>query len=94
MFRELRNRGVEDVLIAVCDGLKCLPEAINTSWEQSVAQQSIVHLIRNSFRYAGRQHRDGIAKALKPVFTAPSEAAAMDRFAESLRSGAGVIRRS
>jgi transposase-like protein len=45
-------------------------------------QQCIVHLIRNSFRYAGRQHRDGIVKALKPVYTAPSEAAAKDRFAE------------
>ena len=41
-----------------------------------------MHLIRNSFRYAGRQHRDGIVKALKPVYTAPSEAAAKDRFQE------------
>ena len=41
-----------------------------------------MHLIRNSFRYAGRQHRDGIVKALKPVYTAPSEQAAKDRFAE------------
>jgi transposase-like protein len=47
-----------------------------------VVQQCIVHLIRNSFRYAGRQHRDGIVKALKPVYTAPSEAAAKDRFTE------------
>jgi len=48
------------VLIAVCDGLKGLPEAINTTWTQTVVQQCIVHLIRNNFRYAGRQHRDGI----------------------------------
>jgi transposase-like protein len=41
-----------------------------------------VHLIRNSFRYAGRQHRDGIVKALRPVYTAPSEQAAKDRFDE------------
>ena len=41
-----------------------------------------IHLIHNSFRYAGRQHRDGIVKALKPVYTAPSEQAAKDRFAE------------
>ena len=70
------------MFIAVCDGLKGLPEAINTTWEQAVVQQCIVHLIRNSFRYAGRQHRDGIVKALKPVYTAPSEQAAKDRFAE------------
>ncbi|MEW1980566.1 transposase [Citricoccus sp. NPDC079358] len=64
------------------DGLKGLPEAITTTWERTVVQQCIVHLIRNSFRYAGRQHRDGIVKALKPVYTAPSEQAAKDRFAE------------
>lgn len=82
VFSELKNRGVEDVLIAVCDGLKGLPEAITTTWERTVVQQCIVHLIRNSFRYAGRQHRDGIVKALKPVYTAPSEQAAKDRFDE------------
>lgn len=82
VFSELKNRGVEDVLIAVCDGLKGLPEAITTTWERTIVQQCIVHLIRNSFRYAGRQHRDGIVKALKPVYTAPSEQAAKDRFAE------------
>lgn len=82
VFSELKNRGVDDVLIAVCDGLKGLPEAITTTWDRTVVQQCIVHLIRNSFRYAGRQHRDQIVKALKPVYTAPSEAAARDRFAE------------
>lgn len=82
MFSELKNRGVEDMLIAVCDGLKGLPEAITTTWERTMVQQCIVHLIRSSFRYAGRQHRDGIVKALKPIYTAPSEAAAKDRFRE------------
>ena len=42
----------------------------------------MVHLLRNSFRYAGRQHYDAIAKALRPVYTAPTEAAAMERFLE------------
>lgn len=65
-----------------CDGLKGLLDAITTTWEQTVVQQCVVHLLRNSFRYAGRQHRDGIVKALKPVYTAPSEAAAKDRFGE------------
>ena len=82
VFTELKNRGVEDVFMAVCDGLKGLPEAINTTWERTVVQQCIVHLIRNSFRYAGRQHRDAIVKSLRPVYTAPSEAAAKDRFVE------------
>jgi transposase-like protein len=82
IFTELKNRGVEDVLIAVCDGLKGLPEAITTTWEHTIVQQCIVHLIRASFRYAGRQHRDAIVKSLKPVYTAPSERAAKERFAE------------
>jgi hypothetical protein len=42
----------------------------------------VVHLLRASFRYAGRQHWDAIAKALKPVYTAPTEAAARARFDE------------
>ena len=89
VFSELKNRGVDDVQIAVCDGLKGLPEAITTTWDRTVVQQCIVHLIRNSFRYAGRQHHDAIVKALKPVYTAPSEAAAADRFAEFAQARGG-----
>lgn len=59
-----------------------------------MVQQCIVHLIRNSFQYAGRQHRDGIAKALKPVHTAPSEQAAEDRFEEFAAEWGSGIRRS
>ena len=79
---ELKNRGVEDVLMAVCDGLTGLPDAINTVWPKTVVQTCVVHLLRNSFKYAGRQHWDQIAKALKPVYTAPAEAAAEQRFLE------------
>ncbi len=43
-------------------------------------QTCVIHLLRNSFRYAGRQHWDAIAKALNPVYTAPTEAAAQARF--------------
>ena len=51
-------------------------------WPQTITQTCVVHLLRNSFRYAGRQHYDAIAKALRPVYTAPTEAAAMERFLE------------
>ena len=47
---ELKNRGVEDVLIAVCDGLTGLPDAINTVWPKTVVQTCVVHLLRNSFK--------------------------------------------
>src|SRR4051794_24605211 len=67
---ELRNRGVEDVLMAVCDGLKGLPDAIGEVWPRTVVQTCVIHLLRASFRYASRAHWDAIAKALRPVYTA------------------------
>ncbi|WP_370871426.1 IS256 family transposase [Pseudarthrobacter niigatensis] len=82
VLTEIKNRGVEDVCITVCDGLKGLPEAINTVWERAVVQTCIVHLIRNTFRYAARQFWDEMSRDLRPVYTAPSEAAAKDRFVE------------
>ncbi|MGI5485662.1 IS256 family transposase [Microtetraspora malaysiensis] len=82
VLTEIKNRGVGDVLMMVCDGLKGLPQAIEQVWPQVVVQTCVVHLLRASFRYAGRQHWDAIAKALRPVYTAPTEAAARERFGE------------
>ena len=82
VLTEIKNRGVQDVLMVVCDGLKGLPDAVNTVWAKTVVQTCIVHLLRNSFRYASRKDWAAIAKDLKPVYTAPSEQAALDRFAE------------
>ncbi len=82
VLTELKNRGVNDVLMVVCDGLTGLPDAIAAVWPQTITQTCIVHLLRNSFRYAGRQHYDAIAKALKPVYTAATEATATERFLE------------
>ncbi len=82
MFTEIKNRGVEDVCIAVCDGLKGLPEAITTTWELATMQACIIHLIRNTFRFASRKYWDEMSRDLRPVYTAPSEAAARERFAE------------
>jgi transposase-like protein len=82
VLTELKNRGVEDVCMVVCDGLTGLPDAIAAVWSRAVTQTCVIHLLRNSFRYAGRQHWDAIAKALRPVYTAPTEAAAMERFLE------------
>lgn len=78
----IKNRGVADCCIVVCDGLKGLPDAVAAVWPQTVVQTCIVHLLRNSFRYASKKDWSQIAKDLKPVYTAPSEAAALDRFAE------------
>ncbi|WP_371553058.1 IS256 family transposase [Streptomyces sp. NBC_00554] len=82
VFTELKNRGLDDVLMLVCDGLKGLPEAVETVWPRTIVQTCVVHLLRNSFRYAARQDWDKVAKALKPVYTAPNEDAATERFLE------------
>ncbi len=89
VLTELKNRDVADVLMVVCDGLTGLPDAITTVWPVTITQTCIVHLLRNSFRYAGRQHWDAIAKALKPVYTAATEAAARERFAEFAQEWSG-----
>jgi putative transposase len=82
VLTEIRNRGTRDVLMVVCDGLKGFPDAIAQAWPQAVTQTCIVHLLRNSFRYASRRDWAAIAKDLKPVYTAATEAEALDRFAE------------
>jgi putative transposase len=80
ILSEIKNRGTQDVCIVVCDGLKGLPAAIETVWPQAITQSCIIHLLRNSFRYASKKDWAAIAKDLKPVYTAASEAAALDAF--------------
>jgi len=82
VLTEIKNRGVDDVCIVVCDGLKGLPEAVNTVWDRAVIQTCVIHLLRNTFRYASRKYWDQIAKDIRPVYTAPTEAAAKERFVE------------
>ena len=85
VLTEIKNRGVQDVCIAVCDGLKGLPDAITTVWELTQVQTCVIHLIRNTFRYAARQDWDAIARDLKPIYTAVNAeqaAARLDDFAE------------
>ena len=82
MLTEIKNRGVADVLMLVCDGLKGLPDAFNTVWERTVVQTCVIHLLRNTFRYAARQDWDRITKDLRPIYTAVNEPMARERFAE------------
>jgi putative transposase len=82
VLTELKNRGVLDVCIVVCDGLKHLPDAIGQVWPDAVVQTCLIHLLRNSFKYASKADWPGVAKDLKPVYTAVSEQAALDAFAE------------
>jgi transposase-like protein len=82
VLTDIKNRGVQDVCIVVCDGLKGLPDAVTTVWELATVQACIIHLVRNTFRYASRKDWERVAKDLRPVYTAPSEAAAAARFEE------------
>ncbi len=83
VFNDLKKRGVEDVLIAVTDGLKGMPEALSAVFPETTLQTCIVHLIRNSLDYASWDKRRELAKALKPIYQAiNAEAAeqALDEF--------------
>jgi putative transposase len=82
VLTEIKNRGTADVCMVVCDGLTGLPDAVAQVWPQAIVQTCVVHLLRNSFRYASRKDWPQIAKDLKPIYTAATEAAALDRFAE------------
>jgi transposase-like protein len=82
VLTEIKNRGTKDVCILVCDGLSGLPEAVSSVWPQTIVQTCVIHLLRNSFHYASRKDWPAIAKDLKPIYTAPTEAAALDRLAE------------
>lgn len=85
VMNDLKGRGVTDILIAVVDGRKGFPEAINAVFPQTVVQTCIVHLIRHSMDYAAWKDRKGVAQALKTVyraFDANAGQAALDDFAE------------
>ncbi|MHC8306101.1 IS256 family transposase [Pseudomonas sp. PB3P13] len=83
VFNDLKTRGVGDVLIAVTDGLKGMPEALSAVFPATTLQTCIVHLIRNSLDYAAWDKRRELAKALKPVYqavTAEAAEQALDAF--------------
>jgi putative transposase len=73
---ELRNRGVRDVLIACCDGLTGLPEAIEAVWPHTTVQTCVVHLIRAAMKFVSYKDRKQMAAALKEVYTAATADAA------------------
>lgn len=76
VLTELKNRGVDDVFFLICDGLKGLPDAVGAVWPLAIVQTCVVHLLRNTFRYASKKDWDAIKRDVKPIYTAPSAAAA------------------
>jgi putative transposase len=82
VMTELRSRGLQDILIAVVDGLKGFPEAITSVFPQTVVQTCIVHLIRFSMHFASWKERRLIGAALRSIYQAESASVAQARLEE------------
>lgn len=78
VLTELKNRGLEDVFIACCDGLTGLPDAINAVFPKTTVQLCVVHMIRNSLKYVSWKDCRALTSDLKKIYTAPSESAALE----------------
>jgi len=76
ILTELKNRGLQDILIACVDGLKGFPEAIESIFPKTEVQLCIVHMIRNSLRYVSWKERKIVAADLRTIYTAPTAEAA------------------
>jgi len=86
VLTDLKQRGVQDILICCVDGLKGFPEAIEAIFPKTVVQTCVVHLIRHSLKYVPRREREQVARDLKPIYTAADAAdaaeAELERFDE------------
>ncbi|QHZ54484.1 IS256 family transposase [Brevibacillus sp. NSP2.1] len=86
VLTDLKNRGVQDILIICVDNLKGFSEAIAASYPQTEVQKCIIHQIRNSIKYVSYKDLKKITTALRPIYTAPTEEAALlelDQFEET-----------
>ncbi|EBS6881423.1 TPA: IS256 family transposase [Salmonella enterica subsp. enterica serovar 4,[5],12:i:-] len=86
VLTELKNRGLQDILIACVDGLKGFPDAINSVFPQTYIQLCIIHMVRNSLKYVSWKDYKAVTSGLKTVYQAPTEEAALmapDAFAKA-----------
>jgi putative transposase len=82
VVNELKSRGVNDILIAVVDGLKGFPEAITTVFPQTLVQTCVVHLIRNSLAFVSWKDRKAVMPSLKAIYRAEAADIALTRLEE------------
>jgi putative transposase len=94
VLTELKQRGVQDILICCVDGLKGFPDAIEAIFPNTTVQTCIVHLIRHSLRYVPRREGEQVAPELKPIYTAIDADAAQQALEPSTRRGARGSRSS
>lgn len=76
IMTDLRNRGLRDILVACCDGLTGLPDAIRSAFPNAVVQTCVVHVIRNAMKFVSYQDRKKLAAAMRVIYTAPTVEAA------------------
>ncbi|EMH4535565.1 TPA: transposase, partial [Morganella morganii subsp. morganii] len=84
VLTELKNRGLQDILIACVDGLKGFPDAINSVYPQTHIQLCIIHMVRNSLKYVVWKDYKAVTAGLKTIYQAATEDAALlalDKFA-------------
>ncbi len=89
VLTELKNRGLNDILIACVDGLKGFPDAINTVYPKARIQLCIVHMVRNSLRFVSWKDYKAVTRDLKAIYQAPTEEAgqqALEAFAAARQS--------
>jgi putative transposase len=94
VLNDLKQRGVQDILICCVDGLTGFPEAIEAIFPKTTVQTCVVHLIRHSLKYVPRREREQVARDLKPIYTAVDADAAhqaLERFDEKWGSRFPVI---
>jgi putative transposase len=97
VITELKNRGVEDVFIVCCDGLKGFPEAVEAVFPHTLVQTCIVHMIRSSTRFVAWNNRKEVIADLKSVYRAETEAvadAALDAFEAKWRTRYPIVAKS
>ncbi len=97
VLTELKNRGLNDILIACVDGLKGFPDAINTVYPKARIQLCIVHMVRNSLRFVSWKDYKAVTRDLKAIYQAPTEEAgqqALEAFAAARDSRYPQISRS
>jgi putative transposase len=76
-LEELKRRGLKDIFILCADGLKGLPQAVETAFPQTIFQTCIVHMIRSSTRFVPWKERKAVCASLREIYTAVDEAAAL-----------------
>ena len=93
VLTELKNRGLNDILIACVDGLKGFPEAINAVYPETQLQLCIVHMVRNSLRLVAWKDYKAVTRDLKQVYHTATEEGAFRRWMRSGRNGMHGTRR-